>query len=498
MPKTSGEISKPVFIGSSLVIFSLVIAGIVDHESLQALFSDLQAGIITQFSWFYILAMTGFLVFAVYLLFSPYAHIRLGKDHDRPEFSYLSWLSMLFSAGMGIGLLFYGVAEPLFHFQAPIGSEPETIDAAREAMALTYLHWGFHPWACYSVVALILAYFGFRKDLPFSLRSAFYPLLKKRIYGFWGHLVDGLAIVSTLFGVATSLGLGAMQINSGLAYRFGLEMNTTSQIFIIAFVTLAATVSVVTGLRGGIRRLSEANMIIALILTVFVFVMGSTTNLISSFVQNLGEYLQVLPKSSFWTGAYDSKSSEWLGSWTVFYWAWWIAWSPFVGIFIARISKGRTIREFLIGVLVAPCLIAFAWFTIFGNSAIDIAQQDGNTLIQAVNEDLSSSLFVFLESFPFTQLMGGLATICIALFFVTSSDSASLVIHTLASGGSTKPATKMKIYWAVLEGLVAAVLLVVGGLKALQTASITVALPFTVLTIIAAVCFLKALKTDMK
>lgn len=497
MPKKPIDICKPVFFSSSAIIGLLVISGIFDSPSVGKIFSHLQDTIVANFSWFYVMAMTGFLVLSIYLLFSRYGNIRLSADnHEKPDFPYLSWLAMLFSAGMGIGLLFYGVAEPLYHFQSPLESDPNSVQAAQEAMALSFLHWGLHPWGCYALIGLVVAYFGFRKKLPFSLRSAFHPLIGDRIYGFWGHLIDTLAVVSTLFGVATSLGLGAMQINSGLNYRYGLEMGTTAQILIIAVITLAATVSVVTGLKAGIRRLSEINIFLALSLMVFVFLAGSSIDLLNSFVQNIGAYLQLLPQNSFWTAAHQEDGQAWLGSWTVFYWAWWIAWSPFVGIFIARISRGRTIREFMGGVLIVPTVVTFIWLTVFGSSALDIVMANGSNLLEVVNKDVSASLFNFLEAYPFTSLFGGVATICIALFFVTSSDSASLVIDTIASGGSQHPDVRMKVYWAVLEGVVAAVLLFVGGLKALQTASITSALPFTIVLVLMAVGLLRALRKE--
>jgi choline/glycine/proline betaine transport protein len=497
MPKNSGSICKPVFFSASLIIGCLVIFGIFDSESVGEVFQQLQNSIVVNFSWFYVISMTGFLIFAVYLLFSKYGHIRLSSNQkEKPEFPYLSWLAMLFSAGMGIGLLFYAVAEPLYHFQTPLTADPNSQLAAQEAMALSFLHWGLHPWACYALIGLIVAYFGFRKKLPFSLRSAFHPLIGDRIYGFWGHLVDTLAVVSTLFGVATSLGLGAMQINAGLAYRYGLDIGTGTQVLIIGCITLAATVSVVTGLKAGVRRLSEINIFLALCLLVFVFLAGSSIDLLNSLVQNIGAYFQLLPQNSFWTAAYITDGRAWLGSWTVFYWAWWIAWSPFVGIFIARISKGRTIREFMAGVLLVPCFVTFIWLTVFGNSALDLVMNQGSDLINTVNNDLPSSLFHFLEAFPATSLFGGIATICIALFFVTSSDSASLVIDTIASGGKQNPDVRLKVYWAILEGAVAAVLLYVGGLKALQTASITSALPFCFVILLMAVSLMKSLSKE--
>ena len=470
----------PFVFWSSLVIIATLLAfSLIATESADGFFSALQGQIAGTFGGFYILSMSALLLFALFLLCTPFGTIRLGADDTQPEFSLPTWFAMLFSAGMGIGLLFYSVAEPIMHFSSPPSGEGGSAEAARFAMGLTFFHWGLHPWAVYAIVGLCIAYFSFRQGLPLSIRSAFFPLLGERIHGRIGDAIDTLAVVSTLFGVATSLGLGAMQINAGFNHVFGLQQSTTIQVIIIALITLAATASVVSGLDAGVRRLSELNMGLATALLCFVVVLGPTTYLLTSFFDNLGAYLEYLPQGSFALPSFVSpEQQQWLGSWTIFYWAWWIAWAPFVGIFIARVSKGRTIREFLAGVLLAPTLAGFVWLTIFGNTALHQELYGTAGISEAVSESVPTAIFMLLERYPFASLSGLICTLCIVLFFVTSSDSASLVIDTIASGGKENPPVAQRVFWAVLEGLVAGILLLAGGLSALQTAAITTALPF--------------------
>lgn len=492
------QINHIVFIVSAATILGVVAFAAVAPALLLKGFSQLQTTITTYCGWLYVLAMTFFLGFVVWLAVSPYGRVRLGKDNSTPEFSTLTWLAMLFSAGMGIGILFYGIAEPLMHFNAPVpfGCEPGSEAAARSAMGITVFHWGFHPWACYSVVGLAIAYFGFRKGLPISIRSAFYPLLGERIYGWPGHIIDVLAIVSTMFGVATSLGLGAMQVNAGLAHVYGIEQNASIQVIIIACITAVATMSVVTGIHAGIRRLSEANMILAASLMLFVVGFGPTLYILKSLGTNLGSYLQMLPIHSFWCGSAETADRNWLNSWTIFYWAWWIAWSPFVGMFVARISRGRTIREFVIYVLLVPTCLSLIWFTVFGNSALAIQLFGEGTLTQAVNQDVARALFIFLETYPLGFITCTAGILCVVLFFVTSSDSASLVIDTIASGGVENPPIRQRVFWAITEGVVATVLLLAGGLKALQTAALTSALPFIFVLLLMVYCLQRALRSS--
>jgi choline/glycine/proline betaine transport protein len=491
--------SQPfVFWTSAGIILASLVISVIATESVGGFFESLQRSIVDTFGWFYVVSMTGFLIFVIYLMQSRFSNIRLGPDDSKPEFSTPTWFAMLFSAGMGIGLLFFSVAEPIMHYGAPPNGKGQTLEAARQAMGLTFFHWGLHPWAVYSVVGLSLAYFGYRKKLPLSIRSSFYPLLGERIYGPIGHAIDILAIVSTLFGVATSLGLGAMQVNAGLNHVFGLPQSTTVQVIIIALITAAATASVVSGLNAGVRRLSELNMGLAAFLLAFVFIAGPTFFLLGAFVENIGTYLRYLPINSFWTGVFDEPGAKkWLGSWTIFYWAWWIAWAPFVGMFIARISKGRTIREFLLGVLLGPSLAGFVWLTVFGNTALYQEVYGAGGIAEVVANNLPTAVFVVLERYPLGSLTGLVGTLCVVLFFVTSFASASLVVDTIASGGIEDPPVGQRVFWAVLEGLVAAVLLLSGGLAALQTAAITTALPFCVVIIFMCVALVRGLKSDL-
>lgn len=484
----------------------------VQASAVDATFTAIQDFLVGRFGWFYILSMTGFVIFVVWLAWSPFGNVKLGPDDCEPQFSLPTWFAMLFSAGMGIGLLFYSVAEPLMHYDQPYGpaiylsdsvTSPDltaetnsnlakrklvNIPAARHAMGLTFFHWGLHPWAAYAIVGLSLAYFGFRRGLTLSIRSAFYPLLKERIHGRIGDAIDIMAIVSTMFGVATSLGLGAMQVNAGLNKVAGLPESITVQLVLIAAITAMATASVVSGLDVGIRRLSELNMAVAGLLLAFVFLTGPTFFLLNAFVENLGTYVQHLPVNSFFTATFAQPGRrEWLSNWTVFYWAWWIAWSPFVGMFIARISRGRTIREFVLGAFVGPPFAAFIWLTVFGNTALHEEIFGAGGIVASVNDSVPKSLFVLLERLPVPAITSVAATICVILFFVTSSDSASLVIDTIASGGNEDPPVAQRIYWAIKEGVVAALLLLAGGLTALQTAAITTAMPFCLVVI--AMCY---------
>ena len=489
-----------VFPTSAILIGSVVLASLVATESVGDMFGYVQDTIVKRVGWLYVLAMTGFVGFAVWLLFSRHGDIRLGDDDSRPEFSTPTWFAMLFSAGMGIGLLFFSVAEPITHYTSAPGVEGGTIESARQAMGLTFFHWCLHPWAVYAIVGLALAYFSFRRKLPLSVRSMLHPLFGDRVHGRLGDVVDVLAVVSTLFGVATSLGLGATQVNAGLSYVMGVEIGTGAQVTIIAVVTAAATVSVVSGLDRGVKILSEANMVLAALLLLFVFLAGHTGFLLDSFVQNIGTYLQRLPENSFWTATFDRRpphpQQTWLAGNTIFYWAWWIAWAPFVGMFIARISRGRTIREFVGGVLLGPTVAGMVWLTVFGDSALYEELFGTGGIAAAVTEDTSTAIFVLLERFPLAPVTMVACTICVVLFFVTSSDSASLVIDTIASGGATNPPVWQRVFWAVLEGVVAATLLLGGGLEALQTAAITTALPFCIVLIVACWALARSLRDD--
>ena len=472
------------FISAGLILFFVIIT-LLFQEHMEAVFLQMQTAISDYAGFLFIWTVNIVLVFILALLIGRFGDIRLGGPDARPEFSTLGWFSMLFSAGMGIGLLFYGVAEPMFHYAANPHVEEGTIESARVAMDITFLHWGLHPWAIYCLVALSLAFFAFNKGLPLSIRTAFYPLFGERIFGWTGHVIDILATVATLFGVATSLGLGVQQVNAGLDHLLGIGQSTTIQVFLIGGITLIATWSVVMGLDKGIRRLSEINISIAGLLALFVLLVGPTLFVLDALLENIGYYLQYLPQLSTWNETYEQ--TEWQHGWTIFYWSWWIAWSPFVGMFIARVSYGRTIRQFILGVLLVPTFITFIWITIFGNTALFIEMFGGGGISRVVQDNIPVSLFVLLGNFPLSTLTSTLAIIVIVTFFVTSSDSGSMVIDIITSGGNPNPPVLSRLFWAIMEGLVAAVLLIGGGLVALQTATITTGLPFSI--IILGMCF---------
>ena len=491
----SHKLNPPVFYGSSLLIFLLVGYTALFPEHAGSNFNQVQAAIITNASWFYVTTVAVILVCVAYLGLSRYGDIKLGPDHAEPDFSYGSWFAMLFSAGMGIGLMFFGVAEPVMHFLSPPVGDAETIKAAKEAMKLTFFHWGLHAWAIYAIVALILAFFGYRHNLPLTLRSALYPIIGDRIYGPIGHAIDIFAILGTVFGVATSLGYGVLQVNSGLNYLFDVEVSTSTQVILIIAITALATLSVATGLEKGIRRLSELNLALAVILLGLVIVLGPTVLLLQMFVENTGGYLSDIVNKTF--NLYAYQSTDWLGGWTLLYWSWWLSWSPFVGMFIARISRGRTIREFVTGVLFVPTAFTLLWMTVFGNTAIDLIMNQGKeTLATVVQQDVALALFQFLEYFPFSHILSMIAILMVVVFFVTSCDSGAMVIDMLASGGDSKTPIWQRVFWSTLVGLVATVLLLAGGLQALQTATIASALPFAIILLMSTYGLMKALAID--
>ncbi|WP_320201402.1 BCCT family transporter [Agrobacterium sp. rho-13.3] len=475
-------VNKPVFIWSVALTLAFVIAGVVTPQGSAAVFSGVQSWIVRELGWVYLLSVAVFLMFMLYLGFSSHGRIKLGPNHSEPDYSYGAWFSMLFAAGMGIGLVFFGVAEPVKHFTAPPTGDPATIEAARTAMEISYFHWGLHAWAVYAVIGLSLAYFSFRHGLPLTMRSALYPLIGDRIYGPIGNAVDIFAVIGTLFGVATSLGLGVLQVNAGFNHVLGWPISFWIQLPLIVVITGMATVSVATGLDKGIKFLSNLNMLMAVALMLFVFVMGPTTFLLRAFVQNLGAYLDHFVMRTFYMYAYapDQGPADWLGDWTLFYWGWWIAWSPFVGMFIARISRGRTIREFIAGVLLVPAGFSFAWMTVFGDTALSMHLTGATTAVsEAVANDVTLALFVFLEQFPLGVYVSWFAMALIVFFFVTGADSSALVIDTLTSGGREDGPVARRVFWAIVSGIIGAILLSTGGLDALQTASIAGALPFT-------------------
>jgi choline/glycine/proline betaine transport protein len=492
----TSKIRPPVFFPASAIIAALVLVGVLFPRDAERLFGAAQAFVLDTFGWFYLLTV-GILLFSVlFFALSRFGRLKLGPDDAEPDYPYASWLAMLFAAGMGIGLMFYAVAEPILHYSVPPEAEPRTIAAARQAMEFTFFHWGLHAWAIYAVVGLSLAYFSFRYNLPLTIRSGFYPLIRERIDGPIGHAVDVFAICGTVFGIATSLGLGVLQMNAGLNHLLGVPNAVWVQILLIVVVMGAATLSVVSGLDAGVRRLSEGNLVVAIVLMLFVLVVGPTTFIFKAFVQNIGAYLDDLLPRTFTLYAYEPRA--WISDWTLFYWAWWISWSPFVGMFIARISRGRTVREFVLGVLFVPSTFTFFWMTVFGNSAIalDLGPAAG-ALAREVQENLPVALFQFFAYLPLSGITSTLAVVLVGIFFVTSADSGSLVVDALASGGRDDTPVWQRIYWCVVQGTVAALLLLAGGLVGLQTMTLIAALPFAIILLLLAFGLLRGMQADV-
>ena len=500
------------------MVVAFVVFTVLNVEFANSIYTAIRGWIEASLSWYYIVIVMGLVLFCLIMMFSRFGSIRLGDDDSRPEFSNFSWFAMLFSAGVGIGILFFGVAEPIFYFDNSgafgypnnphadvAGATSMDLTRAVHAMRVTYFHWGFHGWAVYVVVGLCLAYFGFRKKLPFTMRSALYPIIGDRIYGPIGHGVDLLAVFGTIFGVATSLGLGVNQMATGLNVLFGVDPGIWTQIILIVVISLIATVSAVSGVGNGIRIISEWNIWLSLVLLAFFLFGGPFKWLMGFFVTSLGDYIWNVIPMGFWTAGTE-KEIAWQGGWTIFYWGWWISWAPFVGLFIARISRGRTIREFMVGVMFVPTTIAFFWLCMFGGNAIymelNAAGGVGTAgivdLVKAWN--LPAALYGTIERLTdistLQWIMSALATFLLATWFITSSDSGTLVITTMLSMGNDDPPQRFRVVWGLGEGFVAAVLLLAGGLKALQTASIAAALPISVIMIFMAYGLLKSLSED--
>ncbi len=471
---------------STIILVVFVLLTLMFKEDASAFFKDAMEVITRTTGWFLILVSNIFILAGMYFAFSRFGQIRIGGSDAKPEFSTAAWFAMLLSAGMGIGLMFWSVGEPMYHYGTPSpmfgDMAAKTPEAAQAAMGVTYFHWGLHPWAIYAIVGLGLAFFAYNRGLPLTIRSIFYPLLGDRIYGFWGNLIDVLSVLATLVGLATSLGLGVQQVNAGLNFLFGVEIGTTTQVILIAVITGLATLSVMAGLDSGIKRLSQANMILAGLFMVFLLIVGPTIFILGGFTQNLGYYLTILPELSLWTETF--RETNWQGGWTVFYWAWWISWSPFVGMFIARISKGRTVKEFILGVVLIPSLLSFIWMSVFGGSALYLESHGIADITAAVTDDVATAMFVMLSHFPFAEVLSLVAIVLVTIFFVTSSDSGSLVVDHLTSGGKLNSPTQQRVFWAVMEGVIAAVLLIGGGLTTLQTASVSTGLPFALVLLI--------------
>jgi choline/glycine/proline betaine transport protein len=495
-------INKPVFfIATGIILVFLFAASVFSRES-SIILEMLQETIIEKFGWFYLLSVAIFLIFTVGVAFSNYGTIKLGPDHSEAEFSYPSWFAMLFSAGMGIGLVFFAVAEPIQHYIFPPVGQPNTIASAQQAMSITFFHWGVHAWAIYAVIGLSLAYFGYRHSLPMSLRSALFPLIGNRIHGPLGNAIDIFAIIGTMVGIATSLGFGAIQVTGGLDFLFGTGTSNKVVLLTISIVTLFAIGSVILGLDNGLKRLSVFNLLLALVIMCYVFINGPTLKLFPYFVENIGNYLSGIVKETFTLYAYRSSgqlpewAADWTANWTLFYWAWWIAWSPFVGMFIARISRGRTIREFLVGVLVVPALLTFAWMTIFGNTAINFQSLGIGNLAEVVVDDMPLAFFEFFALLPWGNVFSFLAIILVAIFFVTSMDSGALVVDMISTGGEASTTAWRRIFWALGMGAIAGVLLVMGGLDALQTAVVVSAFPFVFVMLLVCLGLLRGLRIE--
>ena len=479
---------------SAGVIALIVGWGLIAPASLGDVFNGALAGITRYFGWFYLWVVLGLVVMAALLAFSRYGQLKLGGDDEEPEFSVGAWFSMLFAAGMGIGLVFWGVAEPLSHYTAaPPGIAAQTPEAANAAMRYTFFHWGLHPWAVYSVVGLSIAFFQFRRGAP-GLVSASTEALPWRGARMLSPLVNVLAIVATAFGVAASLGIGALQINSGLARVFGLPVGPGIQVAIICVTTALFLGSALTGVERGIKWLSSTNLLLAAALALTVFVVGPTVAIIDTFTTTLGAYVSEFVRMSLRTTPF--RDSQWVGSWTIFYWAWWLSWSPFVGLFIARVSRGRTIREFVVGTVLAPSLAGFLWFSVFGGTALHLQIFQSVPIAEAVQADVSTALFAMFDALPLGAVMSVVATVLVLVFFVTSGDSATLVLGMMSTGGRPDPGARVKVLWGVLVAAIAASLLVTGGVQAVQTATIVFALPFAAVVLVMALSLWLAVRQD--
>ncbi|MBS3806767.1 MAG: BCCT family transporter [Bacteroidales bacterium] len=490
------DIHPPVFWSATILLIVFIAVTLIVGEPMERVFDTMQNWISDHFGWFLVLVVNFYLLLALYFAFSRFGNIRLGGRNAVPEFSRRAWFSMLFSAGMGIGILFWSVAEPIFHFTDPPVDMTNPTAAAQEAMKTTFLHWGLHAWAIYTLVGLALAFFSFNRNMPLAFRSVFYPLLGDKVYRWPGDVIDVLAVLATLFGLATSLGLGVKQVSAGLSHLFNSPDTLNMRVILIAAITAAATISVVLGLNKGVKKLSEMNINLGAILLVFILILGPTLFILDSYAQNLGNYLNDFFQKSFWTESY--QASNWQNDWTIFYWSWWISWSPFVGMFIARISRGRTIQEYVLSVLIVPTLLTFFWITAFGGSALFLELQEAAGIAAEVKQNVATSIYHLFERFPLAEVTNFAAIVLVISFFVTSSDSGSLVVDAFTSGGKLRSPVTQRIFWASMEGAVAAILLVGGGLKALQTAAITTGLPFAIILIIMGFSLRKGLKKEQE
>ncbi|MFA0013047.1 BCCT family transporter [Vibrio lentus] len=496
------DVHNPVFgISAGLITLFLIGVLITDTASAKAALDGVKGQIINSFDWLFIWSGNIFVIFCLGLIVSPYGKIRLGGVDATADYSFMSWLSMLFAAGMGIGLMFWSVVEPAAYFtgwfETPLGVEPNTPEAAKLALGATMYHWGLHPWAIYGVVALSLAFFSYNKGLPLSIRSIFYPILGDRAWGWAGHIVDILAVLATLFGLATSLGLGAQQAASGIQHVFGIEAGLGLQVVVITVVTLLAVVSVLRGIDGGVKVISNINMLVAFLLLILVALIGYAVTLGSIPTTFMAYVENIIPLSN----PHGREDETWMHGWTVFYWAWWISWSPFVGMFIARVSKGRTVREFITAVLIVPTTVTIIWMSVFGGMAIDQIVNNVGILGQDGLTDVSLAMFQMFDALPFGTLLSIIAVILVLVFFITSSDSGSLVIDSITAGGKVDTPVPQRVFWAFLEGAIAVALLWVGGteaVQALQAGAISTALPFTIILLLMCVSLLMGMRTEKR
>jgi len=496
------DIHAPVFPTTAILVVLFVVGTLLFPDVAGGLLNGAKAGAIAMFDSFFLISANIFVVFCLALIVLPVGKIRLGGQDEKPEFSTPSWFAMLFAAGMGIGLMFWAVAEPVAYYTdwygTPLNAEPGTEEGLRMAMGGTMYHWGLHPWAIYAVVALSLAFFAFNKGMPLTIRSAFFPILRDKVWGWPGHVIDIFAVIATIFGLATSLGFGAQQAASGLNYLFGIDAGVTTQMIVIAGVTAVALISVLRGLDGGVKLLSNVNMGLAVLLLAFIFFAGPTLTILETMVTTSTAYVaNILPLSN----PFGREDQTWFHGWTVFYWAWWISWSPFVGMFIARVSRGRTVREFVTAVLIIPTLITIVWMSAFGGTALEQIQDNVGDLAANGLTDVSLAMFQMLENIPFATVTSLIGIVLVLVFFITSSDSGSLVIDGITAGGKTDAPTAQRVFWAVMEGLIAAALIFGGGenaLSALQAGAVAAGLPFTF--ILLAMCWglMKGLAQERK
>ena len=495
----SDVMKTPTFLIALIITVVFLFFGVATPGAFGEASTNAFNWMVANLGWSFILGCSLFLFLIVFLLLSPVGEIKLGKDDEKPAYSTVTWFAMLFSCGMGIGLLFWGVSEPIWHYMWPPMGEAYTEASVHTAMRYSFFHWGFHPWAIYAVVAGSLAYFSYRKGLPMLLSSTLEPILgRKGIEGGWGVTVNVIGVFATLFGLATSLGLGAMQIGSGLNTLFGITNNEGTWVAIVVIVTIAAVVSTSTGIDRGIKWLSQINIVVAVLLVLLVFVLGPTLFILNLFTHSVGDYLQNILYMSFGMDAAGEGTEGWYGAWTIFYWAWWIAWAPFVGTFIARVSRGRTIRSFIVGVMLVPTLVSLVWFSVFGGSALFFEHFEGAAISDAVASDSAAGFFAALGQFPAASLLIFVAMCSVVIFFTTSSDSGTYVNGMLTSRGNPNPPLPLRVTWGVAEGAIAAILLFTGGLGALQTASVVGGFPFMIIMFLMVYCLFKALYAEMR